>query len=448
MCPSWLVPEIEFSDSDEPTPGLGVEAKLSIQAGSFVNLRFKIVRGKKDTPHYLRPTWYEQKMSLASNWNVLFSDTGSRRHWLLDGASAIVILSKACLRLPYAYSAVMENMWHSESASGSNKALELLQHRGNRSTLISSPTAPSENSVVDDNTRPTFTFQDLLLQLWDTLELINYDCQMPTNSETIDMQLRSRLLRGYEFKDMIEGGGILQSRMIKLQDSARDWYPLLQQVGTINIFGSGFGELIKSQPFAMQHLTPCNLTKGVPWHCDYLAIPMPVLRTIVRKYRKHTKRSVHLAKDMYWTDPERSFERCTCHDKSTSPCNVIITNLHGQAKPYPGECTSQHHSIFTQFPNGAVILGNSPAKLIKHRGSSDASPTSTPLDQVQSSDSGIDMTSQGSYGGQGSSSAGQVSSSPGQGTSSAGTASATSPTSSDRRSRLSMWLRRHISGQT
>jgi hypothetical protein len=166
---------------------------------------------------------------------------------------------------------------------------------------------------------------------------------------------------------------------------------------------------------------------------DYLTIPMSVLKNIVRKHRKHTKRSVHLAKGLYWTDPEKTFAHCPFHDDSSSRCNSVISKLESQVRPYPGECTFQHHSIFDQHPNGAAIVGRHPEKLLKRQISPGEVPTGSPLGQAQSSDSGVDMNSRTFTNMQGSSSV--------------GTGSASTSSRSSRRSKILGWFGRQKSGQ-
>jgi hypothetical protein len=124
-------------------------------------------------------------MSLASTWNVLFSDTDTHRHWLLDGASAIVLLCKACLQLPYASGTAVEAIWHSESPSSPETALKLLLHKGNRNILVSASTEIFEpegtsilsgNSKLNNNDQTGWTLEKLFLQLWWPLSLFHHDC--------------------------------------------------------------------------------------------------------------------------------------------------------------------------------------------------------------------------------------------------------------------------------
>ena len=257
-----LTSTIGWSDSEEPRAGLAIEARFSIQAGNFVNFGSKVLRGKKDTPHYLVSTWYEQQMSLASTWNVVFSDTDTHRHWLLDGASAIVLLCKASLQLPYANGTAVEDIWHDQSPSSPETALKLLLHKGNRNTQVLASTEILGHEITsnvlnsyatNNDDQAGWTLEDLVLQLWRTLDLLYHDCQMPSPTETIDIEIKPRIHRGYELRDLIEGESILKPRTIQLKDSAREWYPLVQTIGTINLLGSELGELVRPRIDSKSH---------------------------------------------------------------------------------------------------------------------------------------------------------------------------------------------------
>ncbi|KAF2764695.1 hypothetical protein EJ03DRAFT_262861, partial [Teratosphaeria nubilosa] len=93
--------DIGFSVGTKPPgPGVYLEPATTISLGSFtkfVPLSLKIQRGRKDTPEYLQPGKYPQMIDHAMRWKVLLSDTRFRRHWLIDGASALLHLIRAWL---------------------------------------------------------------------------------------------------------------------------------------------------------------------------------------------------------------------------------------------------------------------------------------------------------------------------------------------------------------
>ena len=329
-------------------------------------------------------------MFAASKWNVLFSDTDARRHWLLDGATALILLCKASLCLPTTDGDISQMRWHSISPFSPQTSYEMLTYHDNEKLLGADSSEPMKSEEVAQALSPAIP---VTTDLWNILQLMHDNSQAPKSPETIEIQLKSRAHYGYEFNELIEGESIFKPHVIYLHDSAKDWYRLTQTIGTINIFGSGLGDLIRPSVDARPHCRPCVLQTGLPWHEDYLATPMSVLQNIVRKNHGHTKRSVRLAKNLYWTDPEKSFCYCPCHDSTTLRCTAVIAKLANEAKPYPSECTTKQHSIFDQYPNGAVILGYRSEKLCKRRMDMSDVPKSPPLQHVQSADGGIALNS-------------------------------------------------------
>ena len=341
-------------------------------------------------------------MTHASTWNVLFSDTDTMRHWILDGASAIVFLCKGCLSLPYANATPSQEIWHSEEATSPNTAVQLLLHERNRRILISSSTGLSKDHAATEDPRELvletgdkqgWTFEDLVQQLWRRLDLLYYDTQMPSDSETVEIQLKRRILRGHEYRDLIEGESMLKARTIQLKSSAQDWYSFAGSIGTINILGSGFEDLVGPLPNAKPHYSRCQLYRGVPSGHDYLAIPISVLKNTLRKHRRHTKRSVHLATHLYWTNPQESFTNCPFHNPASSRCTSVITQLSSHPKLYPKERTSQRHAILDRYVCGAIIFGRHPPKLDKRYSDNGEPSNSNELVQTQSADSGIELNS-------------------------------------------------------
>ena len=329
-------------------------------------------------------------MFAASKWNVLFSDTDARRHWLLDGATALILLCKASLCLPITDGDISQMRWHSISPYSPQTSYEMLTHPDNQKLLGADSSEPMKSENVAEAFSPA---NALTTDLWDILQLMHDNSQAPKSPETIEIKLKSRVHYGYEFNELIEGESTFKPHVIYLHDSAKDWHQLTQAIGTINIFGSGLGDLIRPSRDARPHCRPCALETGLPWHEDYLATPMSVLQNIVRKNHGQTKRSVRLAKNLYWIDPEKSFSHCSFHDSTTLRCTAVIAKLASEAKPYPGECTTKEHSIFTQYPDGAVILGYRSEKLCKRRMDTSDVPKSPPLQHVRSADGGIALNS-------------------------------------------------------
>jgi hypothetical protein len=70
---------------------------VTVSGGKHINVNVKAQRGKKDTPVYLATASNNRMIKRGADWKVILSDTTERRHWLTDGASALLHLLGAWL---------------------------------------------------------------------------------------------------------------------------------------------------------------------------------------------------------------------------------------------------------------------------------------------------------------------------------------------------------------
>ena len=158
--------------------------------------------------------------------------------------------------------------------------------------------------------------------------------------------------------------------MIDLQASAGSWLDIVTQNETINIFGSGFGDLIApAASTTVQLQSSCSQRSPVPEALDYLAAPLYVLRDIALKYRTRKDTSISLGTSTYWVDPETCLGVCPCSSKNGRKCAVSLSQLHSLPVSF---CKQRQEAcangdIFTSHPLGAVIFGNKPNWVAKKR---------------------------------------------------------------------------------
>src|SRR5580700_10714662 len=112
---------IEWPGTKFAPAGVAFE-KASIALGNYITGGVSFARGNKDTPIYLRRGGpYEQEIHFASRIKVVLYDVGDRRGWLVDGASALLHLTRTQLALsPYSDSDLfkIEDFHHADPIGG------------------------------------------------------------------------------------------------------------------------------------------------------------------------------------------------------------------------------------------------------------------------------------------------------------------------------------------
>ncbi|KAK3717571.1 hypothetical protein LTR37_005637 [Vermiconidia calcicola] len=381
---------IDWSDSEPVKSGIFAQSALSISAGKVITIGTKIYFGNKDTPIYLQPFTYEEHVLEASTWFVVLSDTLTHQHWLLDGTTAILHL---CLHwllgsgIEFAYPKRATELWFpdlnsSTTDTGRPPAYRVLMHKDNRSLQF------AEDKSMEDS----------VLQMWDKLRQICDRSELVSSEKDFELTLASRRLLGYEFRDVAGGRGRVEPRELKLEEGATDWRKLVHKLRAISLFGDSFGQLIRPSCSQDATRTGCRAQIEMPRSLDYLGLPMTLLKTMVEWRRGHTRYSVHLADDIYWTYPEQCFVDCTCGRDSSNQCTALITRPHKEPHVVSGEKDrSRHHAIINQRCSGAIIIGHCTEKLTKKaRKKSKNKAIVSVAARQQPSDSGIDLNSGGS----------------------------------------------------
>ena len=181
--------------------------------------------------------------------------------------------------------------------------------------------------------------------------------------------------------------------MIDLQSSAGSWLDIVNQNETVNIFGSGFGDLIV--PVKSATPTSCSQHLPVPERLDYLAAPLYVLKDIALRHRTRKDGSVSLGDSTYWVDAETCLSKCPCPTQNGRRCVVSLSQLHSLPVSF---CKKRQPcgagDIFSLHPLGAVIFGTKPNWLTRKRlgkrkqQSADQEARNT---RPRGSDSGVDL---------------------------------------------------------
>lgn len=111
---------------------------------------------------------------------------------------------------------------------------------------------------------PAYCLQHLVQSKWNIIEQIHDHIVRLRNSGPSDLPRLKTLLEGFEFVDIISEPTQIRPRMIEIQSTAGDWVELMAQNETVNLFGSGFGDLILPAASEDQHEMGCIRKDTIP----------------------------------------------------------------------------------------------------------------------------------------------------------------------------------------
>jgi hypothetical protein len=361
--------DIDWTGSNFASAGCALE-KVSISVGKIIGGGVSFVKGRKDVPIYLvRGGPYFQEIHFARNISVVLYDTRDRRAWLVDGASALLHLTRSQLSSsPYCHSNLfkLEDFHHADSKQGCFAAQKALTDPRNMEIPIFEDVeilSEKTTSMRDDGTshlpdgrenlkRITrkWCFQDLVRQTYHVLELIHDNQVKALTSPMVPIKFTDReKLEGFGFMDIVSGQNDLIPRVATIKRSGRGWVDFTRSIYAITLLGRGFGELIKPAADANDL---CKSWKQVPKGKDYLVACVSILKDICTRFGDRDASPLELAKGVCWHKADKLFESCTCIYGREQSCDRIQVLL----PPFLGR--KSHVNPFGE-PRGAVIFGRS-----------------------------------------------------------------------------------------
>ena len=302
------------SGLDPPTPVYGFKT-FSISAGYMgVNFAFPVVLGIRDPPKWIEPKFkaVEHRIDHLSRIFVVLWDTIDHRGWLIDGVSALLHLLRGSLEAsrrrfrstfrldskdfvePHLQNdgiqypeAAEEFFWCNDYH---NLSLTIFQGVPTCATKIVAKqqiedlelralTTESSSKQERSNT----TVEDEFLQLWPILAHIAFRSKQISKKNQDGKETRwqdvtgAPYLLGWDFREVMRPTTDIQPRMAVLSSTADAWIGLTRSIATVNLFGTGFGELI--QP----GLDICPNWQVVPRQMCYLAVGRTTIDKIVEE---------------------------------------------------------------------------------------------------------------------------------------------------------------------
>jgi hypothetical protein len=368
--PSADYDNIRYSGSEQTNPGISAEAAFTLTAGKFLGVNSKLQRGNKDKPELLSTENYVKNVEQAARFKVIISDSDTKQHWLVDGCSVILHLTRAWLSRKYSRNApegIVSKIQSAKAAAGPQGSYDTLTSGENRRlplyigkhTYKESVPAEESQSKSEESTAENayFLFEDQAQYYYHWLEQIRDRLVHDRHSPEIGLTRKGNNVIGFEFIDLLRESSVEPCTM-ELGNGARAWHEYAKEWDAINIIGAGFGELLRPSTEQSASQGGCGRDLAAPRDRDYLMAPLCVLREGIDRFR-HTRDCEQLSRGLYWSDTERCFGSCTCRNSHTHrKCQSHINNLQSALTTKSQQNPSTRlPDVFRDRASGAIIIG-------------------------------------------------------------------------------------------
>jgi hypothetical protein len=356
--------QIDRSRSNYCSAGCALQ-KISLNAGKFVTIGVTIGPGIRNRRllNLENRSYHEAVKYTRQNIYVNLYDVEDRRGWLVDGASAVLHLSRTQLSHHYSPHSGnpnlnLEEFHHANSAGGAETAVFALINDLNLNLVIDvdPPEISTEETTRDGRTTQEVRkivkkvlFHQLAKRNLNLFELMGDYQKMLMESEGINLRGTDReKLEGWDFLDLVSGESSLKPRVTYLKSSGRGWVDFTRRIHTINLLGRGFGPLI--QP-ADDAFVLCDQWKQVPTGRDLLTTCVSTIDQLCSQYGNSQSNTFRLAHDTYWHKAHLLFEKCKCTPERLVCDRVQVLLPHISTRKKRPEPFAQE--------KGAVIFGRS-----------------------------------------------------------------------------------------
>jgi hypothetical protein len=306
--PSADYDNIRFSGSKQTNPGLSAEAAFTLTAGKFVGVNAKFQRGRKDKPESLKIENYVKNVEGATRFKVILSDSDTQQHWLADGCSVILHLTRAWLSEKYARDAPGGiTIEPAKAAAGPDGSYDTLTSSENRKIPLYINKHTQKESVHVEGSQSTsegptseyayFLLEDQAQYYYHWLEQILDRMVRARDSPEIDLIRQGNSVIGFEFIDLLRENKV-EPCTLELSNGARAWREYAKDWDAIHIIGAGFGELLRPIPVHVVSRNNCGLNLAAPRDRDYLMAPLSVLREGIERF-SHNQDCVQLSSGSY-----------------------------------------------------------------------------------------------------------------------------------------------------
>lgn len=348
--------------------------------------------GTKDTPFHLERHSYIPMLRWISTNNVVLWDEEDKRGWLVNGTSALLHLVRASLK-HYSdddFSSVFlfnASKMEDQVEHRPNSAVKVLISKQNRELEIypgaserfdqeeSTNTNDFGGDVKNTSKRGYFLFEDLVKQHSKSLEqIIDYqrraECQ-----DGLKMKMRLRKhLEGWDFVELATDHDP-HSRVATLQALGYGWVDFVRSIGSVILFGRGFGEIIQPAECGSQM---CLNWMTLPSHRYYLALSMVDLNRIMEKHGDPASEPPRPVHELLWHCPNGVISECPCRSRDDRVDNAAQQHHDPVQVLYPLACelvmrTRLRRPDRLNF-TGAVVFGHNVSWRYRWTDAADSTP--------------------------------------------------------------------------
>jgi hypothetical protein len=330
--------------------GKGALEGFNISRGKAITMGPIFSLGKKDVvARFSSSNTYRAKVFSANRLNVVLYDIDDRRAWLVDGANALLHLTRTQLsQKEYRDDhPARDEFPYADPSQDHDTALTALLYIGDSDPLLTRETSPA-GSVSSDE--PKMGLKSLVLDNWEILEQIQ-DHQIEVSGPGMPVQVSDRdKLEGFGFMDIAAGERNIKPRIATLEHSGRAWSGFTREIEAVTLMARGFGELMK--PTGRGNRL-CPGWEQVPKSRDYLVARLSHLHDICERLGDANFKPLELVQGLYWHQGDALFEPCDGERcaKSCDRVQVLLPDIETRTKklaaPFDGPLT------------GAVIFGQS-----------------------------------------------------------------------------------------
>ncbi|KAF2997752.1 hypothetical protein E8E14_005558 [Neopestalotiopsis sp. 37M] len=294
---------------------LGVSKFAMASASIALGERDQLIKIEKDED------FYHNKIERALQRYVVFYDTADQRAWLLDGATALLHLTRASLHAKekhgFAIITKNEDIQEKEGpqetsavrtlTDPSNMKLKLFEEyvgEVGKAVTKRSPNTPGDPKPeisVTKNTKSQL-FKDQVESIYKTLDILfAHQSDMSPNGVGLGLSRDSlRKLEGFDFIDVAAGETRLHPKLARLE-SEELWLKLLRRLRAVTLFGKGFGNILEPLDLIATgntRLSVCSAWSQVPPGHNYLAVSNITLRRIMSNTGGTSHHPLSIARDL------------------------------------------------------------------------------------------------------------------------------------------------------
>lgn len=340
-------------------------SNLSIGFSKWGSISFGFSFQRKDLRlKFTEKQVYKRQVAKAGEMTVVFYSSSDKRAWMVDGASALVHLARAWLDSPSAKckrSDVLPELQYIVGNGGCDAAIQVLIGR-NRKIVIFNDSDEDEN---DPRTESSFTYEDLIVELFGKLEGLQeklqdakrgpFEFPIPSNHHPFKPGPN---ITGWDVEALFSGN--FEARHHVLNSASKGWVGYVENISSIVLMAHEFDDLITS---------PGSLTSGtgmeyLPKNQDMLAVPARVLESTAKQsssYGNIPRTCIRISKSYFVYKFDGLTSKCKCSEHS--PCRFVseIRDTYKKVSSKLLAPDAGNGSAATSFlgggPDAALIIG-------------------------------------------------------------------------------------------